>query len=334
MHVSQLKQWVREAIKLSLPIEEYLNEIPWESWLSYPRSRKPTEKILFEIAYHFEQQAQPVYALSLYSFTNKAPARERRIRILEKMEKTEEAIKLAQEIITSPENATEQTFAHDYLNKSGVRINRSMTRRLKRAPKIVVSKSHQKVEKLAIEYFEKEGWTGIHAENYLWRGLFGLVFWEIIFDESFGAFHHPLQRQPSDLEDRSFFEARSISMKQLLKSIKTKKVLQHIIADTFDKKEGTANRFVHWHPSLFPSLRIMIEKLPLKGMKKVLLEIPKATKTNSTGFPDLFLWKEDDYQFYEIKSPNDHLSAQQLFWLNFLTDANIKVDVLRVNYEE
>ena len=57
-------------------------------------------------------------------------------------------------------------------------------------------------------------------------------------------------------------------------------------------------------------------------------------KENSAGFPDLFIWNEADYQFYEVKSSNDQLSAQQLFWLDFMASAKIKVDVLRVNYRD
>lgn len=333
MHISQLKRMIYEIQQADLPLEEYLEEMPWNVWLQYPRSAKAAEKLLLKIAYYFEQIAQPAEAMKYYSLTNLPPARERKVRLLEKLDQKEDAIEIAKAMLDGPANATELTFATDYLNRSGIRINRSMTERLKNAPSISIMKDPDiKVEDAVLQYFEKEGWQGFHAENYLWRGIFGLVFWNIIFDENHGSFHHPLQRQPSDLNDVVFFETRMELLETQLEKFKSKKTLLKYVANMHNEKEGVSNRFVGWHESLLPSMEVAIMKLPLQGLKKVLLEMSKLMKENSAGFPDLFIWNDAEYQFYEVKSPNDHLSAQQLFWLDFLASAKIKVDVLRVNY--
>lgn len=333
LHISQFRRLIYEVQEAELPLEEFIQEIPWTEWLKYPRSAKSAEKLLLKIAYYLEQIEEPTMALEHYSLTDRHPSRERKIRILEKIDQKDQAIKIAKEILDRPSNATELTFATDYLNRSGVRINRSMTERLKVAPSISIVKDPElKVEQATIAYFEEKGWNGFHAENFLWRGIFGLVFWEEIFDESHGSFHHPLQRQPSDLNDDVFFESRVHLLEARLNSLKTRKSLNTHIRKYYQEKEGIANRFVIWHESLLPAILVMIEKVPLKGLKQVLLEMSKNMKENSAGFPDLFLWKDSSYQFYEVKSPNDHLSAQQLFWLDFLARAKIKVDVLKVNY--
>jgi hypothetical protein len=59
----------------------------------------------------------------------------------------------------------------------------------------------------------------------------------------------------------------------------------------------------------------------------------KNLKDNSTGFPDLFVWKDKTYHLYEIKSPNDHLSSQQLFWLNFMQSLGIHAKIIRVHHK-
>ncbi len=334
LHISQFRCMIYEVQEAELPLEEFIKEIPWTEWLKYPRSAKSAEKLLLKIAYYLEQIEELNLALEHYSLTDRHPSRERKVRILEKLDRKEEALEIAKSILDNPSNATELTFATDYLNRSGVRINRSMTERLKTAPSISIVKDPDlKVEQQTIDYFEEKGWNGFHAENFLWRGIFGLVFWEEIFDESHGSFHHPLQRQPSDLNDDVFFESRSHLLEERLKSLKSKKSIQSHIEKYHDEKDGIANRFVIWHESLLPALLIMVEKVPLKGLKQVLLEMSKNMKENSAGFPDLFLWNETDYQFYEVKSPNDHLSAQQLFWLDFLAKSKIKVDVLKVHYQ-
>lgn len=332
MHLSQLKRMIYEIQEEGLPLDEYLGEMPWERWLELPRAAKSAEKLLLKIAYYFEQAADPETALKYYQYIDKHPARERKTRLLEKLGRKEEALVLAERILEEPANASEWTFANDFLNRKGIRINRSMTERLKRAPSIDISEPSGHVESDVLAYYAAEGWSGIHSENFLWRGLFGLVFWGIIFDEQHGSFHHPLQRQPSDLNDHTFFESRQSLLEGLLKKLRTRKQLLALVQKTHNTKQGIANRFVYWHESLLPTLEIMIDQLPLAGLKKVLIEMSKNMKENVAGFPDLFLWNADTYQFYEVKSPNDHLSAQQLFWLNFLAEAKINVDVLKVNY--
>ncbi|WP_425391894.1 VRR-NUC domain-containing protein [Ekhidna sp.] len=333
MHLSQLKKMITEIQEAGLPLEDYLEEMPWEAWLSYPRSSEIAEKLLLDVGYHFERMLRSDLALYYYSHTDKSPARERKVRILDKMDQKDDAIAIANQMMENPANASELTFATDFLNRKGIRIDRSMTRRLKKAPSIEIPPPDSTVERAVLSYFYEEGWDGLHAENYLWRGLFGLAFWNIIFDADHGSFHHPLQRQPSDLNDSIFFESRETLLREQLAKFRTRKQLINHITRFHNEKIGIANRFVTWHESLLHSLEIMIERLPLAGLKKVLLEMSKNMKENSAGFPDLFLWKEEDYQFYEVKSPNDHLSAQQLFWLDFLASAKIKVDVLRVNFK-
>lgn len=332
MHISQLKRMIYEIQEANLPLEDYLEEMPWDVWLSYPRSAKSAEKLLLKIAYYFEQMQMPERALDYYSYTDKSPARERKVRLLEKLDRKEKALIIANEMLKNPANASELTFATDYLNRKGVRIDRSMTQRLKKSPSISIPTPTERVESAVLDHFANEGWNGLHAENFIWRGLFGLVFWHVIFDTDHGSFHHPLQRQPSDLNDTVFFESRQLLLEEQLKKLSTRKKLTDHVSSLHDEKHGIANRFVIWHESLLPALIIMIQKLPLNGLKKVLIEMSKNMKENSAGFPDLFIWNDKSYQFYEVKSPNDHLSAQQLFWLDFLQSAKIKSEVLRVNY--
>ena len=314
MHISQLRRVLYELEEAGLSIDEYIEEIPWVEWLKYPRSRKSAEKLILKLAYRYEQLEELESALELYQLTSKHPSRERQVRLLEKANRKEEALELATQIQSEPLNATEFTFATDYLNGSGIRINRSMTARLKGAPEISIVKDPElKVEDATILHFENEGWNGFHAENFLWRGLFGMTFWEEIFDERHGSFHQPLQRQPSDLNDDAFFESRVELLETRLKKLTSKKKKIAHLNNVYEQKEGIANRFVYWHESLLPTLEIMVDKVPLKALKSVLLEMSKNMKENSAGFPDLFIWNNSDYHFYEVKSPNDRLSAQQLF---------------------
>ena len=332
MHVSQLRAMIKELIRASEPIEEFLQEIPWDTWMQYTRTKPQAEKLLLELGAYFEKSNQLEEALHYYAYCTKHPAGERRIRILEKVGRTADAVKLAQQILEQPSNATARTFASDFLNRSGARIDRSMTKRLKEAKAIELERPEKSVEAAVIDYFEAQGWEGIHGENFLWRSLFGLTFWKEVFDEDMGSFHHPLQRQPSDIHDLDFYANRESTLRSRLSNLRTKKAYLKYLTSNYRENEGIANRFVYWHEDLLSLVEKMIHFLPLRGIQRVMLEIAKQAKENSTGFPDLFLWRGDEYQFYEVKSPNDHLSAQQLFWIKFLDQSKIRVEILKVNY--
>ncbi len=332
MHISQLKGMIKEIIETGLPLEDYLNEMPWNQWMQHEQTKSAAEKLLLKVADHFEKAGLLDLALHYYALTSMAPARERSIRILEKSDRKEEAVLLARSILDRPANATELTFATDFLNKSGIRISRSMTKRLQQAPSISLEDTGERVENQVLDYFIQQGWTGLHSENFLWRALFGLTFWDELFNQDQGSFHHPLQRQPSDLHKPEFFLDRAPQLRQRVKSLRTRKQFLTHISQVHQANEGVANRFVYWAEELMDYLEIMVEKLPLTALKKVMLEIAKQTKENSTGFPDLFIWNASGYHFYEVKSPNDHLSAQQLFWLDYLSSSGIKCEIMRVNY--
>ena len=95
-----------------------------------------------------------------------------------------------------------------------------------------------------------------------------------------------------------------------------------------------SNPMVGWHESLLPLVEQCYAQLQPSQIGAVLMEMAKDLRENTRGFPDLFVWHEEGYQFIEVKSPNDQLSAQQLYWLHFFKDQKISAQVLRVKWEE
>ncbi|MFY0606019.1 MAG: VRR-NUC domain-containing protein [Cyclobacteriaceae bacterium] len=335
----ELYHWNRafkQAKEIFLPDEiiPILSEVAWDKLINHPNARKIGDKLMLRIAEYFEKSDFHEEAISYYQQANKHPARERLIRIYDKLDKGDEASEIADIILHKPYNASEQIFAKDYLAKTSKRNYRSTTAKIKTSPEITILEPEgHRVEAHALAHFSKQGYEGIHAENYLWRGIFGLIFWDELFDPDNSTFHHPLQRMSSDLHSEDHFDKRGERYEAKTKQFKTRKKLIAHIRSTYEEKKGINNHLVGWHESLLPSIESCIRKIPLKGLLNVMLEMAKNLKTNSTGFPDLFIWSDNDYHFYEIKSPNDHLSAQQLFWIDFLNEQNIKADILRVKYE-
>ena len=337
--VFELYKWdrtIRHAIPVLLPkeIAELCGAVNWSLYLNHPKSRKIGDRFMLRLGEYFEKAGHLEESLNYYALARKHPARERRIRIHEKLGESDTAREIAEVAFESPYNASEKIFAKDFLGKKSKRNYRSTTARINESPEILISEPEgARVEQHALAYYEARGYTGIHSENYLWRGLFGLVFWEELFGNDHATFHNPLQRMPSDLHTEAFYTNRKTHLDTKLSRLKSKKQFQSFLESTYQEKEGINNYMVGWHESLLPTLEACIKHLPLKGIKAVLLEMSRNVKDNSAGFPDLFIWNNDDYHFYEIKSPNDHLSAQQLFWLDFFQEHKIKSEILRIKYD-
>jgi hypothetical protein len=80
-------------------------------------------------------------------------------------------------------------------------------------------------------------------------------------------------------------------------------------------------------------MQVAVDRIGHEKIAAILLTMAENVRDNSMGFPDLFVWNESAYIFYEVKSPNDQLSAQQLFWLDFFQSVGINAEVLRLNFE-
>lgn len=298
------------------------------------------ERLILKIGRYLEREKHYDESLEVYRLTSAVPSRERQVRTLEKLKNTEGAMALCEEMIASSFNADEHFFATDFVArlKAKKRSRKSTTEELKAAELITVPFEYKnRVELGSINYFiEEKGYEATFAENHLWRGMFGLIFWDIVFDPSLVAFHHPFQRRPSDLHLPAFYEKRKMQIIEHLGSFDSIEQLLVEMGNRYEKYQGIANPFVIWMEEIWTMIRKAIEYIGLENSKKVVHEMAKNIVENSRGFPDIFVWnpKNEDYEFIEIKSPTDNLSNQQLYWLRYFKEIGVNARVLRVDFEE
>ena len=283
-----------------------------------------------------ERKKLPEQALTVYQLTDHAPSRERRARLLQRIGAVEEALALCDDMIASPQNADERFFGLDYrekiLNKKK-RVVRRTTQALKDADAVPVPISYRyRVELGVMEYFRAQDYHALFSENEPWRALFGLVFWDIIYDTNVRAIHHPLQRVPSDFFLPDFYIKREYSLMARLRELNSREAYFALVQSTYADKFGTANVLVAWFDGLLELVLLLVHYLTPEQLHTILLEMAKNLRENTRGFPDLLVWKDDAYDFVEVKSPTDHLSAQQLHWQHFFGKIGVISRVLRVDW--
>jgi hypothetical protein len=292
------------------------------------------DKLCLDLGKLLEKNQLEREALKIYQYTSKPPSLERQVRLLYKLGWEQEALILCKKLEINPLNPEEKLFAMDFRRKLEKKGNkRTTTQWLKQADSIDIDRAFtNNVEIGALEYFKNQGFEGYFTENYLWNAMFGILFWDIIFDEDQDAIHHPFQLAPSDLMREDFWEKRQDKLLARTVVLENPDVFFAHVQDIIQNKQGKANPFVFWHEDLFLHLSKCYEWLDSDQIGAVVLEIAKNVKEYAKGFPDLFVWNKETYYFIEVKSPNDHLSAYQVFWLSFFQELGVNAKVLRVNF--
>lgn len=302
---------------------------------------KPSyERLILKVGTFLEKGKLYDEALNTFRLTEQVPSRERQVRTLQKLGHIDEALSLCQLMIEFPKNADEKFYATDFINQvnSKKRVRKkSTTSWLHQSESITISEAfrHQ-VEMGVVDYYLNDGKMAVFAENHIWRAIFGLIFWDIVFDPSLVAFHHPFQRRPSDLYLPDFYEKRQDLIISHLESFDNIQTLLVYMGERYESKFGIANPFVHWLEEIWLMVRKAVEVMNFESLKKILHEMSKNLVENLRGFPDLFMWDEEtnEYCFVEVKSPTDNLSNQQLFWLQFFKEVGVNSKVLRVYWEK
>jgi hypothetical protein len=351
----QTRQEVEDKLKVSLAREDFylmqqadieiLDIYNWfMDWTE--KHRKELSEIALttygtftlRVALYLEKKKSLDEALTIFRLTEESPSRERQVRILDKQKNQEEAKALCELILSDPKNATEQFFAEDYLNRVEAQLlkkksKKAVTQQLHGSESITIPATWKRqVEFGVIDYYQNRNMKAEFTENHLWRSLFGLLFWDIIFDTESLAIHHPLQRSPSDLFKPTFFEKRKEKMEDRLKMLEDEDATTVYMNRIFFEKFGLTNPLVQWYGGLFPLILKVLEKLSPEQITLITLEMAKNLRQNLRGFPDLFIWADGEYSFIEVKSPTDSLSNQQLFWLRFFERINVRSKVLRVEW--
>ncbi len=298
------------------------------------------QRLVLKVGAYLEKQKLPDQALVVYELSDKVPARERRVRLLFKNGLMDEALALCDEIAVTPQNADERYFAQDFREKilglsEKRRSRKSTTRFLSDAEAVAIPAAYRHhVEEGVMNYYLEQGQDAAFTENYPWRGLFGLAFWDIIYDANVQAIHHPLQRAPSDFYLPDFYLKRESLLKKRLDELATTADWQQHIEGVFHAKYGITNVLVDWSETLLDLVHRLIALLDPAQLRLILLEMARNLRENTRGFPDLLVWDETGtYSFVEVKSPTDHLSAQQLHWMEYFQAIGVQGKVVRVVWE-
>ncbi|MFL9865302.1 VRR-NUC domain-containing protein [Paraburkholderia fungorum] len=305
-------------------------------WLETRRA-----KLLFRVGQHCERQWNWPAALAVYERCAWPGARHRRVRVLERCERFDEAFALASQAATRPESEEEAQRVARMLprlqRKRGERVARVPAARPVERSTLVLTKPEapQPVEYVARDHLTCESAPVHYVENALINSLFGLLCWEPVFAALPGAFFHPFQRGPADLHAPDFHARRveqfTACLAQLDSSAYRETILRHL-----QSKAGLQSPFVFWGVLTPELVELALDCLPAAHLKLWFERLLRDIRGNRSGLPDLIrFWPaERRYELIEVKGPGDRLQDNQIRWLAYCAQHGMPVRVLDVRWAD
>lgn len=310
----------------------------------HPTARPQLDRMLHRLGRDLERTDRLEEALAIYGHAATPPARERRVRVLERLGRPVEAKTLCDAMAENPADETER----DAARVIGRRLDRKLglgrgaPRRRRRVVELELEADRERaVEDLVVEHLEAQGRRALRTENWLWRSLFGLAFWDVVFEPLPGVFEHPFQTGPLDLHTADFRRRRRGLVERRLEELRACTDLGARLRPVIEEKEGIATRLVVWHPEARGTLLAALDLVRGSDLALVADRLSRDPGRYRRGLPDLLVAAEPGepasesaprFELWEVKGPGDQLRAEQKGWIDYLDEAGIPARVAKVRW--
>jgi DNA polymerase III subunit epsilon len=279
----------------------------------------------------FEKKGEKELAIQLYRAGTSAECNERLVRLLYAIGQKVDAEELLRRMIDDPASDGEHVFATDFYARKfdGRRIG-SCTELLRSGITLTVDDTYRGNPEAGVAgVMRRRGYRVFFAENTLWRTLFGLLFWDELFES--GQLHSSFDWLPYCLKDRSFARLFDVRIGDKLEPVRSGNALA-LLLRTIAARWGRPNGIFAWDHVDVDALRLLLAGVSGDGLATILRAMCEDFREMRDGFPDLMLAKDDEVSFLEIKAEGDAIRRNQLTRLRQLGNAGIRADIGRVDF--
>ncbi|WP_051216508.1 VRR-NUC domain-containing protein [Ferrimonas futtsuensis] len=297
-------------------------------WTEIERKR---QKLVLLFAREWERREQFARALALYGQTDLPPSRERQARIALKREQPEQALNRVTRMLEAPQDEQESTVGArlgKQLARQGVWHWSPLPTHKVRQQALTLANSGERVEIQVARHHQAQGWQVYYCENSLLNGLLGLAIWPALFEPVPGAFLNPYQVGPRDLYRPQFSKRRRKVLDNELRHWQPERLLER-----YDDKQGILNPLVQWDWFPIELAELALATLPRSLLDACFQRLLFDLRGNRSGHPDLFMARENQARWLEVKGPGDRLQDNQTRWMRFLEDQGADVAVCQVKFE-
>jgi DNA polymerase-3 subunit epsilon len=244
-----------------------------------------------------------------------------------------------EDMIDHPLSDDSLAFAGDFLARKYKKKRTSVLTDMLRddSQLIALDEMHKTgVEKGVVGLYKNKGLFAQRTENELFRSLFGLFFWEEIFEiEGFGLVNE-FDRTPLSLKKDCLYEIAHIDIERKIAQIKNNQQLMQFISKQAVKHFGKPNDIFRWKERLLELIKPFLEHSPHQAVLNHLREMTKNWSQLNDGYPDILVIDstvtKSELRFEEIKSEGDQLRRNQLTTIQKLKEHGFDVRITNVEW--
>jgi DNA polymerase III subunit epsilon len=238
---------------------------------------------------------------------------------------------LLRRMIDDPASDGEFVFASDfYARKFGGRRTGSCTELLRAGVTLTVDDVHRGNPEAGVAgVMRRRGYRVFFTENTLWHSLFGLLFWDELFESE--LLHSSFDWVPHCLKDRSFARKFGAQIDDKLDAVRSGSAL-NLLLRPIAANWGRPNGIFAWDHVDVEALRLLLSGTSGEGIAAIVRSLCQNFRDMRDGFPDLMLEKDGTVSFMEIKAEGDVIRRNQLTRLRQLGNACIRAEIGRVDY--
>lgn len=238
-------------------------------------------------------------------------------------------------LIEEPQSEELLVFAHDFLARKYQQKRTSATTDwLRNAAQVLPIDAVylNSVERGVVDYYARQNITATRTENSLWLSLFGLVFWDIIYEHEEGSLRNEFDTRPSVLLENRLYIDHAEAIEFRLSSLDSQTAAMTIIAKHAALHHGKINQLFQWYAGILEPIKLFLQYTELQHCADFLRHMAKDFASLRDGFPDIMVIDNGVLRFEEIKAPGDSLRRNQLVTLNKLKQSGFTVQITRVEW--
>lgn len=248
---------------------------------------------------------------------------------------TEEVELELESIIEAPLSEDLLAFAEDFLARKYHKKRTSVLTDMLRenSQTILIDEIHKgAVERGVVAYYEQRNCQAFRTENEVWRALFGLYFWQEIYELEGLGLTNEFDRVPASLKTNQFYELASEKIDERLASTISKAKLILQLTQAAARYYGQNNVVFKWRKNILERLTLLVNHSELNALLTLLKAMTQDWKSLSDGFPDLMLIENQTLRFEEVKSEGDQLRRNQLLSIQKLKSLGFDVRITNVKW--
>ncbi len=198
------------------------------------------------------------------------------------------------------------------------------------------------VECAALRRLQQDGFTGVFSGNETWWRITFFLFWDHIFfpldeacDARLGEFPSQSQDIPRDLFTSAFYQRRCAHFENRHQKLEHKGVVSDL-RSAIERHRTSPCRIVRGtDDDSVAAMLFAAERLPPASLLAICRRLLTDFAEYRRGMPDLFLFRDGQARFAEVKSTRDRLSEEQRNWLGWLErTAKVATALVVVNHSD